>query len=68
MGLSSERHGPFEGIEGTGSLVSAQETTDGESPTTWRQLIDQCVDGVMTARPVALEKVLRRQVAPEACG
>lgn len=34
MGLSSERHGPFEGIEGTGSLVSAQGTTDGESPTT----------------------------------
>ena len=33
MGLSSERRGPFEGIEGTGSLVSAQETTDGESPT-----------------------------------
>ena len=34
MGLSSERHGPFEGIEGTGSLVSAQGATDGESPTT----------------------------------
>ena len=34
MGLSSERRGPFEGIEGTGSLVSAQEATDGESPTT----------------------------------
>ena len=32
MGLSSERQGPFEGIEGTGSLASAQETTDGESP------------------------------------
>jgi hypothetical protein len=33
MGLSSERHGPFEGIEGTGSQASAQHTTDGESPT-----------------------------------
>ena len=32
MGLSSERQGPFEGIEATGSLVSAQHTTDGESP------------------------------------
>ena len=31
MGLSSERRGPFEGIEGTGSLASAQETTDGET-------------------------------------
>jgi hypothetical protein len=33
MGLSSERQGPFEGIEATGSTASAQETTDGESPT-----------------------------------
>ena len=31
LGISSERHGPFDGIEGTGSLTSAQETTDGES-------------------------------------
>jgi glycerophosphoryl diester phosphodiesterase len=41
---------------------------DGESPATWRQLIDWCVDGVMTARPVAFEKVLRGHPAPEACG
>ena len=34
MGLSSERRGPFEGIEGTGSQASAQRATDGESPTT----------------------------------
>jgi len=34
LGVSSERHGPFEGIEGTGSQASAQDTTDGESPTT----------------------------------
>jgi hypothetical protein len=33
MGLSSERHGPFEGIEGMGSQSSTQGTTDGESPT-----------------------------------
>ena len=41
---------------------------DGESPATWRKLIDWCVDGVMTAQPVAFEKVLRRYPAPEACG
>jgi hypothetical protein len=31
LGVSSERTGPFEGIEGTGSLASAQHSTDGES-------------------------------------
>jgi glycerophosphoryl diester phosphodiesterase len=41
---------------------------DGESPAIWRGLIDQCVDGVMTARPVAFEQVLRNHPAPEACG
>ena len=41
---------------------------DGESPATWRRLIDWCVDGVMTARPVAFERVLRSHPAPEACG
>jgi glycerophosphoryl diester phosphodiesterase len=43
-------------------------SNDGESPATWRQLIDWCVDGVMTARPVAFEQVLRAHPAPEACG
>jgi hypothetical protein len=33
MGISSERHGPFDGIEGTGSRASAVASTDGESPT-----------------------------------
>ena len=33
MGISSEREGPFEGIEGTGSLASTAGSTDGESPT-----------------------------------
>jgi hypothetical protein len=33
LGISSERHGPFHGIEGTGSLASAQRSTDGESVT-----------------------------------
>jgi glycerophosphoryl diester phosphodiesterase len=41
---------------------------DGESPGTWTQLIDWCVDGVMTARPVAFEKVLRSHPAPVTCG
>jgi glycerophosphoryl diester phosphodiesterase len=41
---------------------------DGESRATWRQLIDWCVDGVMTARPVAFERVLRSHPVPEACG
>ena len=41
---------------------------DGESPATWRQLIDWCVDGVMTARPVAFERVLRDHDAPGSCG
>jgi glycerophosphoryl diester phosphodiesterase len=41
---------------------------DGESVSTWRTLIDECVDGVMTARPVAFERLLRKHSAPPACG
>jgi glycerophosphoryl diester phosphodiesterase len=41
---------------------------DGESVATWRTLIDQCVDGVMTSRPVAFERTLRKHRAPAACG
>jgi glycerophosphoryl diester phosphodiesterase len=41
---------------------------DGESAATWRTLIDECVDGVMTARPVAFERLLRKHSAPPACG
>ena len=41
---------------------------DGESRATWRTLLDQCVDGVMTARPTAFERVLRSHQIPEACG
>ena len=33
LGISSERTGPFEGIEGTGTSASAQGRTDGDSPT-----------------------------------
>jgi glycerophosphoryl diester phosphodiesterase len=42
-------------------------SNDGESPKTWTQLIDWCVDGVMTARPVAFEQLLRRHARPAAC-
>jgi glycerophosphoryl diester phosphodiesterase len=41
---------------------------DGESVATWRSLIDECVDGVMTAKPVAFERLLRKHAAPAACG
>jgi glycerophosphoryl diester phosphodiesterase len=40
---------------------------DGESPATWSKLIDWCVDGVMTARPVAFEKLLKRHRRPAGC-
>jgi glycerophosphoryl diester phosphodiesterase len=43
-------------------------SNDGESPSTWQQLIEWCVDGVMTARPAAFERVLRRTRPPAACG
>jgi len=42
-------------------------SNDGESRATWGQLLDWCVDGVMTARPVAFERLLRERrhrVAP----
>jgi glycerophosphoryl diester phosphodiesterase len=39
----------------------------GESPKTWRQLLDWCVDGVMTARPRAFERTLRAWHAPKGC-
>jgi glycerophosphoryl diester phosphodiesterase len=40
---------------------------DGESPATWTKLLDWCVDGVMTARPVAFEKTLKTHARPAAC-
>jgi glycerophosphoryl diester phosphodiesterase len=40
---------------------------DGESPATWTKLIDWCVDGVMTARPVAFEKLLKAHRRPPSC-
>jgi glycerophosphoryl diester phosphodiesterase len=41
---------------------------DRDAPATWRKLIDMCVDGTMTSRPVAYERVLRRHARPAACG
>jgi len=41
---------------------------DRDAPATWRSLIDMCVDGTMTSRPVAYERVLRRHPRPSACG
>jgi glycerophosphoryl diester phosphodiesterase len=41
---------------------------DGESRATWAKLIDECVDGVMTAKPVAFERFLKTHPAPAACG
>jgi glycerophosphoryl diester phosphodiesterase len=43
-------------------------SNDDDSPATWQSLLDQCVDGVMTARPTAFEQTLRAHDIPEACG
>jgi glycerophosphoryl diester phosphodiesterase len=40
---------------------------DGESPATWTKLVDWCVDGVMTARPVAFERLLKKHPRPASC-
>lgn len=41
---------------------------DPDAPATWRRLIDMCVDGTMTSRPRAYEKVLRAHQRPQSCG
>jgi glycerophosphoryl diester phosphodiesterase len=41
---------------------------DRDAPGTWRRLIDMCVDGIMTSRSRALERVLRRHERPASCG
>ena len=41
---------------------------DPDAPATWRKLIDICVDGTMTSRPRAYEKVLRAHERPASCG
>jgi glycerophosphoryl diester phosphodiesterase len=40
---------------------------DHDTPATWRKLIDMCVDGTMTSRPRAFEKVLRAHPRPASC-
>lgn len=41
---------------------------DSDAPGTWARLIEMCVDGIMTARPRALERVLERTKRPAGCG
>jgi glycerophosphoryl diester phosphodiesterase len=41
---------------------------DRDAPATWRSLVDTCVDGIMTSRPRALERVLRSATRPSTCG
>src|SRR5918997_2046629 len=41
---------------------------DRDDPPTWRRLIDLCVDGTMTSRPRAYERVLRAHERPGGCG
>ncbi len=40
---------------------------DPDAPVTWRKLVDLCVDGIMTARPVALHRFLKANRSPAAC-
>jgi glycerophosphoryl diester phosphodiesterase len=40
---------------------------DSDSRPTWGTLIDECVDGIITARPRQLEKLLKRHTAPASC-
>ena len=40
---------------------------DGEGVPTWTRLIDDCVDGVMTAQPVKFEKLLKAHKRPASC-
>jgi glycerophosphoryl diester phosphodiesterase len=41
---------------------------DRDAPAAWGNLIDMCVDGTMTSRPVEYEKVLKQHHRPAACG
>jgi glycerophosphoryl diester phosphodiesterase len=40
---------------------------DVDGPDTWRQLVDWCVDGIITSRSTELEKTLKSHRAPAAC-
>ncbi|MGH3993075.1 MAG: glycerophosphodiester phosphodiesterase family protein [Pseudonocardiaceae bacterium] len=41
---------------------------DRDAPDTWPRLMDMCVDGIMTSRPRALERVLKKAERPASCG
>jgi hypothetical protein len=38
-----------------------------DGPASWRKLIDACVDGVMTSKPVAFQRVKRSHREPSSC-
>jgi glycerophosphoryl diester phosphodiesterase len=40
---------------------------DVDGPASWRKLIDACVDGVMTSKPTAFERVRRSHREPSSC-
>ena len=40
---------------------------DRDAPATWRRLVRECVDGIMTSRPRALRRVLRSYASPTPC-
>ena len=40
---------------------------DPDAPSSWGNLVSYCVDGIMTARPVALEKFLKTHKPPASC-
>ena len=40
---------------------------DPDAPSSWGNLVSYCVDGIMTARPVALEKFLKTHRPPASC-
>jgi glycerophosphoryl diester phosphodiesterase len=41
---------------------------DRDAPGTWRSVLGMCVDGIMTAHPRALERVLAKTKRPSDCG
>ena len=40
---------------------------DPDAPATWKNLVNLCVDGIMSARPVALQRFLKANPSPAAC-
>jgi glycerophosphoryl diester phosphodiesterase len=74
--ITYELNGTTLNVTTAGNVANAHEagyawhtwlSDDGESPATWTKLIDWCVDGVMTAQPVAFEKLLKHHKRPASC-